>query len=170
MLKPLISKQEIALKVKETAQQIHEDYQDKKLVVLMVLKGAICLVADLIREVKLPLELQVVRCSSYGGKVRGQLIVEGLDKLDVKNKDVLIVDDIFDTGHTVGALVKALEGLSPRSIQSCVLLNKKGIEKATTHQPKYVLFDVDDLFVVGYGLDYEEQYRGLDSIYVMEES
>ena len=168
-LTPLITKEQIADKVEEVARQLESDYQDKDLVVLMVMKGSICLASDLIRKVQCPLDLQFIQCSSYGaqGTVRGELKIAGMGRLDIQDRDVLIVDDIFDTGHTVSELIKKLGELSPRSIKSCVLLNKSGVAKATDYVPEYVLFDIEDHFVVGYGLDYKEQYRGFPGVYVL---
>jgi len=122
------------------------------------------------RELKLPHDLQAIQCSSYGanGTQRGELKIIGIEKLNIKDRDVLIVDDIYDTGHTLGALKEQLEKLSPRSLKTCVLLNKNDVAKVST-TPDYVLFDIADLFVVGYGLDYKEQYRGLSGIYVLQE-
>lgn len=169
-LKVLISKEEISNKVQEVSQQITRDYQHKDLVIVMVLKGAICLVADMIRQIDLPLDIQTVQCSSYGalGMNRGELTVLGIDRLQIKNRDVLIVDDIFDSGHTIMALFKAFETLEPRSIKSCVLLYKNDVPKIGDYRPEYVLFDIPNAFVVGYGLDYKEQYRGLSGVYVVQ--
>lgn len=169
-LRPLIEKEQIAEKVKETSKQITLDYQGKDLVIVMVLKGALCVVADLIREIDLPLDVQTVQCSSYGarGTERGELTVIGADRLKIHNRDVLIVDDIFDTGHTMVTLIDTLKEQNPRSIKSCVLLNKQDVHKITDYRPEYVLFDIDNLFVVGYGLDFKEQYRGLSGVYVLE--
>jgi len=169
-LRPLINKEQIAAKVKEASAQITRDYQGKDLVVVMVLKGAICLVSDLIREIDLPLDLQTVQCSSYGsrGTERGNLTVIGADRLQIHNRDVLIIDDIFDSGHTMMTLIETLKEQNPRSIKSCVLLNKQDVAKITDYRPEYVLFDIENLFVVGYGLDYKEQYRGLSEVCVLE--
>lgn len=169
-LKVLISKEEIADKVQEVSKQITRDYQRQDLVIVMVLKGAICLVADMIRQIDLPLDIQTVQCSSYGalGVTRGELTVLGIDRLQIKNRDVLIIDDIFDSGHTMMALYKAFEKLEPRSIKSCVLLYKNDVPKMTDYRPEYVLFDIPNAFVVGYGLDYKEQYRGLPGVYVVQ--
>lgn len=169
-LKLLLSKDEIADKIKEVSGQIERDYKGKDLVIVMVLKGSLCLVADLIRELKLPLDLQTVQCSSYGsgGTKRGELAVFGLERLHIHNRDVLIVDDIFDSGHTMMALQEALKKLSPRSLKTCVLLDKKNVPKVAKYKPDYVLFSIPDLFVVGYGLDFKEQYRGLSGVYVLE--
>lgn len=168
--KPLIEREAIAEKIKEVSRQITEDYQDKDLVIVMVLKGAICLVADMIREIDVPLDLQSVQCSSYGarGTVRGELKVIGEELLDVHNKDVLIIDDIYDTGNTITALKKVIEKMGPRSLKTCVLLNKQGVSKVNDYVPEYVLFDIEDRFVVGYGLDFKERYRGLPGIYEMK--
>lgn len=169
-LRPLIEKEQIAEKVKETSKQITLDYQGKDLVIVMVLKGALCIVADLIREIDLPLDVQTVQCSSYGarGTERGELTVIGADLLKIHNRDVLIVDDIFDTGHTMVTLIDTLKEQNPRSIKTCVLLNKQDVPKITDYRPEYVLFDIANLFVVGYGLDFKEQYRGLSGVYVLE--
>jgi hypoxanthine phosphoribosyltransferase len=170
-LKELITKGEIESKVKEMAKTINRDYAGKDLVIVMVLKGAICLVSDLIRSLDIPFELEAVQCSSYGshGTFRGELQVWGLDRLKVHNRDLLIVDDIFDSGHTMAELTRAFQKEHPRSIRSCVLLNKNNVQKVTSLRPDYVLFEIDNLFIVGYGLDYKEQYRGLTGIYIYEE-
>lgn len=169
-LKSLISKEQIEDKIKETCLQIECDYKGKDLVIVMVLKGAVCLVADMIRGVNLPLDLQTVQCSSYGarGTMRGELTVLGADLLQIHNRDVLVVDDIFDSGHTMMALFKVLEKQGPRSLKSCVLLYKQDVPKVTDYRPDYVLFDIQNLFVVGYGLDFKERYRGLSGVYVLE--
>lgn len=169
-LRPLIEKEEIARRMKEISAEITRDYQGKDLVIVMVLKGALCVVADMIRQVDLPLDLQMVQCSSYGarGTMRGDLNVIGIDRLQIHNRDVLVVDDIFDSGHTMEALMDALQSLKPRSLKTCVLLYKQDSPKMTEYQPDYVLFDIQNLFVVGYGLDYKERYRGLSGVYVLE--
>jgi hypoxanthine phosphoribosyltransferase len=166
-LKPLIPKEAISEKLRETARQIQSDYKDKDLVVIMVMKGALCVAADLIRELDLPLDVQFVQCSSYGarGTQRGELSVFGLERLNIHNRDVLIVDDIFDSGHTMGALMEALKQKQPRSIKSLVLLSKN-VPHVSDYRPEYVLFDIENLFVVGYGLDFKERYRGLTGVYV----
>lgn len=169
-LRPLIDKNLIAVKIRETAAQMKIDYCGKDLVIVMVLKGALCLVADLIRELDLPLDVETVQCSSYGarGTERGELQVIGVERLQIHNRDVLLVDDIFDSGHTMATLLTELQKKHPRSIRTCVLLNKNNVPKITDYRPDYVLFDIDNLFVVGYGLDFKERYRGLSSVYVLE--
>ncbi len=168
-LKSLISETEIAQKIQSVAAQLKEDYQNRDLVIVMVMKGALCLVADLIRELDLPLDVQYVQCSSYGarGTARGELQVIGLDRLQVENRDVLVVDDIFDSGHTMTTLLDAIETKKPNSLKSLVLLSKN-VPHVTEYRPDYVLFDIENLFVVGYGLDFKERYRGLPGVYIYQ--
>ncbi len=170
-VKPIITKEQIAAKVRDVASQIERDYAGKDLVIVMVLKGAVCLVADLIREIELPLDLQTVQCSSYGarGSMRGELTVLGAERLQIQGRDVLIVDDIFDSGRTMMTLLKELEKQNPRSLKSCVLLFKEDVSKATEYRPDYILFNIPNLFVVGYGLDFKERYRGLSDVCIMVE-
>ncbi|HSX26775.1 MAG TPA: hypoxanthine phosphoribosyltransferase [Chlamydiales bacterium] len=167
--KLLISQDQISEKLTLAAGQIQRDYNGKDLVIVMVLKGALCLTADLIRKLDLPLDVEYVQCSSYGagGKQRGELQIIGLDRLHIHNRDVLLVDDIFDSGHTMQALVSALREKHPRTLKSLVLLSKN-VPHVTDYRPDYVLFPIENLFVVGYGLDYKERYRGLEGVYVLE--
>jgi hypoxanthine phosphoribosyltransferase len=165
-LRILIDEVSIKNKVKETARQIERDYENKDLVIVMVLKGSLCVVADLIREINLPFNIEAVQCSSYGanGVERGALTVYGLDRVQVHNRDVLIVDDIFDSGHTMATLYREFAKQKPHSMKSCVLLAKN--VPHVTEIPDYVLFNIENEFVVGYGLDYKELYRGLPGVYV----
>ena len=165
-LHTLISSEEIQQKVAEVGKQIDRDYAGEELTIVMVMKGSICLVADLIRQIQIPCALECVRASSYGhrGTQRGELSLAGLEELDIQNKHVLVVDDIFDTGATLSRVVSLLKDKNPKSLKSLVLLNKK-VERKIGYRPDYVLFDIDDHFVVGYGLDYKEYYRGLDGVY-----
>ncbi len=161
-LKPLIDPQEIAQKIKDVARQIDADYKEKDLVILAVLKGSICLVADLMRALTTPFCLETVQCSSYRGRKRGELQIFGLERLKIKGRDLLIVDDMYDSGQTMQRLTAALKELHPRSIRSLVLLEKKS---SNGDRPHYALFQVESCFVIGYGLDEDERYRGLPGIY-----
>ena len=167
-LSPLIPQEQIAEKIREVSVQIKKDYEDKDLVIVMVLKGALCLVADMIREIDLPLDIETIRCSSYGagGIMRGDLMVIGADDLEVQGRDVLIVDDIFDSGHTMMTLLEILQTKQPRSLKTCVLLFKDA-PKVTDYRPDYVLFNIQNQFVVGYGLDFKERYRGLTGVFFL---
>lgn len=169
-MKLLIDKETIAHRLREVAARISRDYEGKDLVVVMVLKGALCLVADLIRELTIPFTVETVQCSSYGsnGTQRGELSINQFDLAPFANRHVLIVDDIFDSGHTLSALTKKIDEINPASIDWCVLLDKQNVSKVSAIQPKYTLFSIDNLFVVGYGLDFKEKYRGLPGIYQIE--
>jgi hypoxanthine phosphoribosyltransferase len=167
-LKLLISQDAILKKIAQFSKQIDVDYSDKDLVFLMVMKGAICLVADLIRHIHIPCAVDFVHASSYGmkGSRPGELEIFGIEKLNVSNKDVIVVDDIFDTGNTLSTIVERLKGMRPKSVKSLVLLSKN-VSRKTSYEPDFSLFEIDDLFVVGYGLDYKENFRGLPGIYVL---
>ena len=163
-LQPLISPEQIAERIKEFADKLDHDYRDKDLVIVMIMKGAICFVSDMIRQLKINPALDFIYCSSYTGAERGDLNVYGLDNIDIEGKDVLIIDDIFDSGTTVRAIIESLEEYHVKSISTMVLLLRK-MEKPQPYRPEYVLFEVEqEAFVVGYGLDYHERYRGLPGI------
>lgn len=162
----LISAQEISTKIKEVAHTLDHDYQDKKLTVVMIMKGAICVTSDLIREINIPFELEYVKASSYGsnGMTGGKLTIQGLDDLILEGKDVLLVDDIFETGNTISGVMEEIKKKNPRSIKTLMLL-LKDVPRKTDYRPDYVLFEIPDRFVIGYGLDYKEYYRGLPGIF-----
>lgn len=160
----LISSEEIAAKVSEAASLINEEYKDKQLTIIMVMKGAVCVAADLIRNLEVPFKLEYLKASSYHGMASGELTLIGLDQLNVEGRDVLIVDDIFETGNTILKIVDKVREKGPKSIKTFVLL-VKDVPRKTDSRPDYVLFDIPDYFVVGYGLDYNEFYRGLPGIY-----
>lgn len=165
-LSVLISKEEIAQKIQEVALQMQQEGLTQDLVMVMVMKGALCLVADLLRALPFSVEIESVQCSSYGarGMERGELTVNGLQSLDIQGRDVLLVDDIFDSGHTLNTVANALRQKHPRSLRSLVLL-VKNVPRTIPWRPDYVLFEIENHFVVGYGLDYKEKYRGLEAIY-----
>lgn len=168
--KPLIGREEIDARVAELAERITEDYRGRDLVVVGILKGAFVFLADLVRRVELPLEVDFVAISSYGkdtqssGVVR---IIKDLD-LDIRGRDVLLVEDIVDTGLTLNYIAQMLRQREPASLEICALLNKPEARKVDI-EVKYCGFDVPPLFVVGYGLDYAEHYRHLPYVSVLEE-
>jgi len=165
-LEPLIPSSEIALKLKEVGAQIDKEYNGSELVIVMVMKGAIMVTADLIRNLHIPVSVEYVKAKSYGknGMTRGKLAVFGLKELDIKGKNVLIVDDIFDSGTTMTTLIKKFQEKNPKTLRSLVLLLKQ-VPRKVTYRPDFVLFEIQNRFVVGYGLDYKELYRGLPGIY-----
>lgn len=167
----LIDQKEIKSKIIQLSQRIDLDYKDEEIVILMILKGAFVFVSDLIREIKTPFSIETINCSSYSqrGKKRGELTVSGLENLDLKSKNVLIIDDIFDSGNTISTVIKEVSKQNPLSIKSGVLLVKKTQKKIkNVIYPDYYLFEIEDKFVVGYGLDYKEYFRGLKGIYFIQ--
>lgn len=170
-LRLLIPQEAIIKKITQVAHKIQKEYLHDELVIVMIMKGAICLVADLIRHLTLPCFLECVHASSYGegGMKRGALTIRGVENLNIAGKKVLIVDDIFDTGHTLASVVSELMQLKPKSLKSLVLLSKKK-KRSSSFVPDYTLFEIDDEFVVGYGLDYKEKYRNLPGIYIFQPS
>ena len=139
------------------------------MVVVSLLNGTVMFLADLIRNFSLPLRLDFMGVSSYGaGTESGDLVVTKELRLDVRGRDVLLVDDILDTGRTLHRVLGILRALKPRRVRTCVLLNKaaRRVEKV---EANYVGFEIPDLFVVGYGLDFAERYRNLPFVGVLHE-
>jgi hypoxanthine phosphoribosyltransferase len=136
--------------------------------VVGLLTGTLMFLADLVREIDLPMRLDFIGVSSYGdGTESSKLVFTKELKLDVANRDVLLVDDILDTGKTLRAVINKLEGMTPRQIRSCVLLSKKA-RREYDIPADYIGFEIPDEFVVGYGLDYAEKYRNLPHIGVLK--
>jgi hypoxanthine phosphoribosyltransferase len=166
---PLISQATIDHKIAEMSHILDAQYQGKELVIVMIMKGALCFVADLIRALHVPCSLDFLTCSSYGmrGTQAGQLRISGLDRLDVEGKHVLLIDDIFDSGKTLSQVYSRISMMDPASVKSLVLLQRH-TQQTVVYRPDYTLFEVKEgLFVVGYGLDYKEQFRGLPGIFVL---
>jgi hypoxanthine phosphoribosyltransferase len=146
------------------ARIIQHDFTERELVVVALLTGTIMFLADLIRRLTLPLRLDFIGVSSYGSRTEpGELHFTKELRLDVCGRDVLVVDDILDTGQTLSRVLAKLRLLEPRSIKVCVLLEKLA-RRTEKIQVDYVGFSVPDLFVVGYGLDFAERYRNLPFI------
>lgn len=162
----LISQSEIDQRLSEVAAQIDEEYKDQDLTIVMIMKGAVCVTADLIRHLHLPITLEYMKASSYGqkGTMRGELTFTGMDNMNLTDKNVLVVDDIFDSGHTMKGIVDRLQEKNPKSIKSLVLL-LKNVPREINYRPDYTLFEIENRFVIGYGLDYKEYYRGLPGVY-----
>jgi hypoxanthine phosphoribosyltransferase len=154
----------------EIAAQISSDYRDRELTVIAVLNGSLVFMADLMRRIPLPLRLDCLSVASYHGKTEtsGEVIFKQVAP-DVKDRHVLILDDILDSGHTLAAIREKLQAAAPRSIRVCVLLQKKK-PRARSVNADYVGFEIEDEFVVGYGLDYDERYRNLPCIGVLRKN
>jgi hypoxanthine phosphoribosyltransferase len=164
----LYGERDILQRVKQLAEDIQRDHQGKDLVVVALLNGTVMFLADLVRYLDLPLRLDFMGVSSYGkGTKSGKLVFTKELKLDVKGRDVLLVDDILDTGKTLARVTKKLKQLKPRSLKICVLLSKSARRKENV-QADYIGFHIPDAFVVGYGLDYAERYRNLPFIGVLK--
>lgn len=169
-LKILISRGEIAKAVDRLASQIKRDYQGKQPLLVGVLKGSFVFMADLIRQLDLPLELDFVRLSSYGaaressGKVR---VVQGV-KTPIKGRDVLVIEDIVDTGITISFLLDYLQKKKPASLKLCALTDKPSRRKVPV-SIDYLGLSLPNKFVVGYGLDLDQRFRNLPDIYALED-
>ncbi|MHC1719457.1 MAG: hypoxanthine phosphoribosyltransferase [Clostridiaceae bacterium] len=156
--------------IKELGKKISEDYQGKELILVGILKGSILFMADLIRTITIPCKMDFMAVSSYGSSSESSGIVRILKDLDfvIENKNVLIVEDIIDSGTTLSYLLDYLKRRNPQSIQIACLLNKPDRRKVDI-PVKYTGFEVPDFFLVGYGLDYAEKYRNLPYIGILKE-
>jgi hypoxanthine phosphoribosyltransferase len=152
----------------DIAAQISNDYRERELTVIAVLHGSLMFVADLLRRIPVPLKLDCLSVASYHGNVQtsGEVIFKQIALPDVAGRDILILDDILDSGHTLAAVRATLETAKPHSIRVCVLLSKKK-QRAREVHTDYVGFEIEDEFVVGYGLDFRERYRNLPYIGVL---
>ncbi len=163
----LITDVQLAKRVKILAREIERDFRGREMVVVSLLSGTVMFLADLIRHLNLPLRLDFIGVSSYGlGTESGELVFTKELRLDVRNRDVLLVDDILDTGKTLSRVLPKIRALKPHRIKTCVLLDKpaRRVEKI---KADYAGFEIPDLFVVGYGLDYAERYRNLPFVGVL---
>lgn len=163
----LITDEQLARRIKSLAREIARDFRGREMVVVSLLNGTILFLADLIRHLNLPLRLDCIGVSSYRlGTESGDLVFTKELRLDVRDRDVLLVDDILDTGRTLSRVLPKLKLLKPRRIKTCVLLDKpsRRVEKVTAD---YIGFTIPDFFVVGYGLDFAERYRNLPFVGVL---
>ena len=169
LTKVLVTRDEIAKAVKELGARITKDYAGKAPVLIGILKGAVVFYSDLIREIDLPLTTEFMAISSYGSATKSSGVVRLLKDLDhdILGRDVVIIEDIVDSGVTLQYLKENLKGRGAASIKICTLLDKPARRRADV-QAKYVGFTVPDAFVVGYGLDYAEKYRNLPFIGVLK--
>jgi hypoxanthine phosphoribosyltransferase len=163
----LITDEQLAKRIKILARQIEKDFRGRELVVVALLNGTVMFLADLIRHLNLPLRLDCIGVSSYGlGTESGELVFTKELRLDVRGRDVLLVDDILDTGKTLSRVLPKLQALKPRRIKTCILLDKPSRRVAKV-RADYIGFTIPDFFVVGYGLDFAERYRNLPFVGVL---
>lgn len=170
-MKTLLTETELQKGVNKMAAKIEETYAGRQLTIIGILTGSIVLMADLIRLIDIPMRVGVIDASSYRGATteRGELSINSELMIDIADRDVLLVDDIFDTGHTITRVIEKMKELGPKSIHSAVLLHKKERQEVD-YTPDYSAFHIPNEFVVGYGLDYEDMYRNLPYLAVLEEA
>lgn len=169
-IKPLFSEEDIQLKVKEVAKKINFQYLDEEIYVICVLKGSILFTVDLVKHLSMPIKMEFIRLSSYGSSVTSSGKVNAVDISlpDLNGKNVLIVEDIVDTGLTAKFLLDFIDNnFRTKTTKFCSLLDKKCSRK-TEIEPDYIGFEIDNKFVIGYGLDYDGNYRNLPYIGYVE--
>ena len=163
----LITDAQLARRVKSLAREIEKDFRGREMVVVSLLSGTVMFLADLIRHLNLTMRMDFMGVSSYGlGTESGDLVFTKELRLDVRGRDVLLVDDILDTGKTLSSVLPKLRALKPRRIKTCVLLDKPERRVKNIHAD-YIGFSIPDVFVVGYGLDFAERYRNLPFVGVL---
>ncbi|WP_373899553.1 hypoxanthine phosphoribosyltransferase [Haloimpatiens sp. FM7315] len=168
--KILYTEEKLEDKIRELGRQISEDYQGKEIILIGILKGSVIFMSELAKNIKVPCNLDFMDVSSYGNSSETSGVVKILKDLDfeIKGKDILIVEDIIDTGVTLKYLTKYLKSRNPNSLEIVCMLNKPDRRKAEINV-KYIGYEVPDFFLVGYGLDYAEKYRNLPYIGILKE-
>jgi hypoxanthine phosphoribosyltransferase len=167
--RPIVTQEEMRTRIKELGRQISADYADKDLILVGILKGAYAFYADLARAIRVPLRVDFLVVTSYGSKARSSGKVKMVTDLteDIAGRDVLLVEDIVDSGLTVKFLMKTLAKRKPKSMKVCTLLSKP--ERRKVDVPvDYVGFKIPNKYVVGYGLDYQQKYRNLPYLAVLD--
>ncbi|MEG1520376.1 MAG: hypoxanthine phosphoribosyltransferase [Clostridia bacterium] len=166
-----ISKEALQKRIKELAVELDAEYAGKNPLMICILKGAVMFFTDLIREMKIPLAIDFMSISSYGGGTRSSGEVKMIKDLDttIEDRDIIIVEDIMDSGYTLQYLKRMLSGRNPSSIKICCLLDKPS-RREVDLQADYKGFEIENQFVVGYGLDYNQKYRNLPDIGILKPS
>jgi hypoxanthine phosphoribosyltransferase len=169
LMKTLLSEQQLREGVERLASEIDGHYGQQPLTIVAVMTGSLVLFADLIRMLSMPLRVGVVQASSYrGGMTAGDLVVDKRMMIDVQGRDVMLVDDIFDTGQTLQRLMDEVGQMGAASVKSAVLLQKQR-QHDVVLRPDFVAFEIPDEFVVGYGLDFQDHFRNLPFLGVLED-
>ena len=168
-LKVMYTEETIQNRIKEVAEIIDNDYKGEEIVIISVLKGAVFFTVDLVKKMKTQIELELMQVSSYKGtQSTGNIIVKKDLDGSIEGKNVLIVEDIIDTGYTLKYLQEYLQTLNPKSLKIAVLADKKARRKADI-KIDYTCFEIEDKFIVGYGFDFDEKYRNLPYIGYIEQ-
>jgi hypoxanthine phosphoribosyltransferase len=169
-VKVLLSESDLSDGVNRIAQELTAIYGRNPLTIVAVMTGSLVFLADLIRRLEMPIRVSLIQASSYrGGMSSGELSINDQIMLDIGGRDVLIIDDIFDTGKTLTEIIRHLDQQKPKSVRTVVLLRKSGCQ-TVTQMPDHVGFEIPNEFVVGYGLDYEDQYRNLPFVAALQPS
>ncbi len=168
-LKPLYSADTIAETVRRLGQEITRDYQGEEILLVGILKGSFLFIADLCRQIDVPVTVDFMRLASYGSETQSSGIIEFRKDLEmsIRGKHVLVVEDIIDSGLTLQSLLHRLREREPASLKVCALIDKRA-RREVQIEADYVGLTMDDGFIIGYGLDYDERYRNLDGIYIAE--
>jgi hypoxanthine phosphoribosyltransferase len=167
----LFSRERIATEVKRLGREISQDYGDQEIMLVGVLKGSFLFIADLIRELETPAVIDFVRLASYGSGTQTSGIIEFRKELEmpIRDRHVIIVEDIVDSGYTLECLFNKLLLQEPRSLKICTLIDKRA-RREVDIEADYIGISMDDGFIIGYGLDHDEKYRDLPDIYLVEEA
>jgi hypoxanthine phosphoribosyltransferase len=167
----LFSRERIATEVKRLGHEISQDYGDQEIMLVGVLKGSFLFIADLIRELETPAVIDFVRLASYGSGTQTSGIIEFRKELEmpIRDRHVIIVEDIVDSGYTLECLFNKLLLQEPRSLKICTLIDKRA-RREVDIEADYIGISMDDGFIIGYGLDHDEKYRDLPDIYLVEEA
>lgn len=169
-IRVLLTEEEVNKKISEVAAQINEDYEGKEVHLICILKGGVFFTCELAKRLTIPVSLDFMSVSSYGSDTKSSGVVKIIKDLDepLEGKNVIIVEDIIDSGRTLAYLIEVLKQRNPKNIELCTLLDKPERRVKKQVQVKYTCFTIPDEFVVGYGLDYDQKYRNLPYIGVVE--
>ena len=169
-IRVLLTEEEVNKKISEVAAQINKDYEGKEVHLICILKGGVFFTCELAKRLTIPVSLDFMSVSSYGSDTKSSGVVKIIKDLDepLEGKNVIIVEDIIDSGRTLAYLIEVLKQRNPKNIELCTLLDKPERRVKKQVQVKYACFTIPDEFVVGYGLDYDQKYRNLPYIGVVE--
>ena len=169
-IRVLLTEEEVNKKISEVAAQINKDYEGKEVHLICILKGGVFFTCELAKRLTIPVSLDFMSVSSYGSDTKSSGVVKIIKDLDepLEGKNVIIVEDIIDSGRTLAYLIEVLKQRNPKNIELCTLLDKPERRVKKQVQVKYTCFTIPDEFVVGYGLDYDQKYRNLPNIGVVE--
>ena len=169
-IRVLLTEEEVNKKISEVAAQINKDYEGKEVHLICILKGGVFFTCELAKRLTIPVSLDFMSVSSYGSDTKSSGVVKIIKDLDepLEGKNVIIVEDIIDSGRTLAYLIEVLKQRNPKNIELCTLLDKPELRVKKQVQVKYACFTIPDAFVVGYGLDYDQKYRNLPYIGVVE--